>query len=248
MMLVRTALSLMRALPTQDFAAAFADAPILVLAPHPDDESLGCGGLIAEACRNGTPPIVAILTDGSKSHPDSQAYPADRLRSLREEEALRAVTLLGLPPDRLVFLRYRDSEAPAEGDAMRYAGQQLAALLEEHGCTVLAAPWRHDPHTDHAAAAAIAYHASQLTGARLLAYPIWGWTLPPETEVEEAPIGGFQLDICHHLAAKRAAIEAHRSQYAGIITDDPNGFQMPRDFIERFLTPTETYLEVSTVA
>ena len=43
----------------------------LILAPHPDDESLGCGGLIAACCAAARPPVVAILTDGSQSHPGS---------------------------------------------------------------------------------------------------------------------------------------------------------------------------------
>ena len=246
MMLVRTVLSHMRDLPTRKFSDVFATSRILILAPHPDDESLGCGGLIAEACRRGTSPIVAILTDGSKSHPNSHAYPTDRLRALREGEARHAVAALGLAPERLVFLRYSDGAAPADGPAMRDAAEKVAALCRENGANLVAAPWRHDPHCDHLAAAMIAADACRLTGARLLAYPIWGWTLPPEMQIDEQSISGFRLEMGDHVAAKRAAIQAHRSQYAGIIDDDPDGFQMPALFIERFLQPTETYLEVGT--
>ena len=39
----------------------------LILAPHADDESLGCGGLIAACCERGQQPIVVILTDGAAS-------------------------------------------------------------------------------------------------------------------------------------------------------------------------------------
>jgi LmbE family N-acetylglucosaminyl deacetylase len=244
-MRIATALDQMRNLPERDFHHAFKDKSVMILAPHPDDESLGCGGLIAEACRRGNPPVVVILTDGSKSHPNSQSYSADRLRDLREEEAAEAVGTLGLPRRRLMFLRYTDSAAPGKGMEMLAAAGRIAALLDAFGCTVLAAPWRHDPHCDHAAAAAIARTACDLTGAELLAYPIWGWTLPPGKLIEEATIRGFRLNIGAHLAVKRAAVEAHRSQYAGIITDDPDGFQMETAFIKRFLQPTETYIEVA---
>ncbi|HEX2943304.1 MAG TPA: PIG-L family deacetylase, partial [Rhodopila sp.] len=44
----------------------------LILAPHPDDESLGCGGLIATAVAAGRAPLVVILTDGAGSHPNSR--------------------------------------------------------------------------------------------------------------------------------------------------------------------------------
>ena len=66
------------------------DLPFIVIAPHPDDESLACGGLIAEACREGLKRKVVIVSDGAGSHPNSKAYPPDRLRALREAEARRA--------------------------------------------------------------------------------------------------------------------------------------------------------------
>ena len=55
------------------------DRPFIVVAPHPDDESLACGGLIADACRQGLRGKVVIVSDGAGSHPNSKAYPPDRL-------------------------------------------------------------------------------------------------------------------------------------------------------------------------
>ena len=72
-------LARMASLPFADVATIAGSGPILVLAPHPDDESLGCGGLIAQACAAGIEVHVAILTDGSMSHPNSAAFPAQRL-------------------------------------------------------------------------------------------------------------------------------------------------------------------------
>ena len=238
------ALEQMRRLPIKDMQTALGDAPLLILAPHPDDESLGCGGLIAEACRHGNPPVVVILTDGSKSHPHSKAFPAERLRALRESEAQAATGLLGVPSERVLFLRYPDTAAPCDGDGLDDAAGRVAGLIERWRCRTVLVSWKHDPHCDHAAAAAIAEEASRRTGAKLLAYPVWGWTLAPDLSIETAPLTGFRLDVTRHLAAKRAAIEAHRSQYAGVITDDPEGFQMPPDFIDRFLVSTETFIDV----
>ena len=164
-MQARTAIAHMRALPLQSFSEAFGDRPILILAPHPDDESLGCGGLIAEACRVGWPPVVAILTDGSRSHPNSRAYPAERLRALREQETQEAMAELGLPPERLAFLGYADTRAPHRGEALVNAAKRVCALVDAWGCSIIATSWRHDPHCDHAAAAAIGAAASKVTGA-----------------------------------------------------------------------------------
>ena len=88
------------------------DRPFIVVAPHPDDESLACGGLIADACRQGLRGKVVIVSDGAGSHPNSKAYPPDRLRALREEEARRAGAELGLKPERYALPRPPRSLCP----------------------------------------------------------------------------------------------------------------------------------------
>ena len=244
-MLARQALAAMAALPILPFEAKFGAAPLLILAPHPDDESLGCGGLIAEACARGQPPTVAVLTDGTMSHPNSRAYPSDRLRMVREAEAVAATALLGLPRDRLSFLGYRDTQAPCEGATLQQAADRLAQLIEAGGCDTVVTSWQHDPHCDHEAAAAIARLACDMTGARLLAYPVWGLTLPPDQAIDQNAIEGFRLDVTRHVKRKRAAILAHQSQYAGLIEDDPGGFQMQPGFMALFLSGSEVFLEHS---
>ncbi|MFC7690277.1 PIG-L deacetylase family protein [Paeniroseomonas aquatica] len=109
----------MASLPYADLDSITGGRTTLVLAPHPDDESLGCGGLIAEACARGRPPVVAVLTDGTMSHPNSPSHPAPRLRALREAEAQAAVESLGLGAHRLYFLGLRDSAVPTEGPDSR---------------------------------------------------------------------------------------------------------------------------------
>jgi LmbE family N-acetylglucosaminyl deacetylase len=240
------ALDRLRSLPVLPLEAAFpaARGNIAILAPHPDDESLGCGGLIAALCERGTPPTVMILTDGTGSHPHSKLYPPPRLKTLRETETRVATAKLGLPPDHLIFLGYRDTAAPNEGPALQEAATRLARLLQASASATLLAPWRHDPHCDHEAAATLAVAASRLAPLRLLAYPVWSLTLAPGTMLPDEPISGFRIDIAPHLPAKRAAILAHGSQYAGVIGDDPGGFQMPAGFIDLFLQPNEIFVEL----
>jgi LmbE family N-acetylglucosaminyl deacetylase len=221
------------------------DGTCVILAPHPDDESLGCGGLIAASVAAGQPPLVVLLTDGAASHPNSRIYPPDRMRALRTCEVREAAACLGLPADRLVFLRQPDAAAPHDGPAFDAVVARLVALIRQQAdCTAILAPWRHDPHCDHAAASKLAGAAAAATGVRDVAFPVWGWTLPGRAPVPDAPGPGWRLDIATFLPAKRAAIQAHRSQYGGLITDDPDGFRLPPALLSVFDNPYETYLPV----
>jgi LmbE family N-acetylglucosaminyl deacetylase len=230
-------------LPFGDLATVAGAGRVLILSPHPDDESLGCGGLIATLCRAGRPPLVVMLTDGTGSHPGSPSVNANALRDLREQEAREATRRLGLPPTCLAFLRLRDTAAPHGGPAFDQVVNQLTPLMADRG--TICAPWAHDPHCDHVAAYLIARATAARTGARLLAYPVWGWMLPPETLVptdDGAPESGWRLDITPVLAAKRSAIAAHGSQLGTVIQDDPNGFTLPATLLAVFDRPYETFL------
>jgi LmbE family N-acetylglucosaminyl deacetylase len=230
-------------LPIGDIATVAGTGRMLILSPHPDDESLGCGGLIATLCRAGRPPLVVMLTDGTGSHPGSPSVDANALRVLREREAREATRRLGLPPTCLVFLRLRDAAAPHGGPAFNMTVNRLTALMAD--CGTICAPWMHDPHCDHVAAYLIARAAAARVGARLLAFPVWGWGLPPDALVatdEDAPDSGWRLDIAPVLTAKRMAIAAHRSQLGTVILDDPNGFSLPASLLVAFDRPYETFL------
>lgn len=232
----------MAILPFADLNEITGSGTAIVLAPHPDDESLGCGGLIAEACSRGHPPAVVVLTDGSMSHPSSRSHPPPRLRALRQAEAQAAVAALGLERERLHFLGLPDGRAPREGLAMERAAACIAELARTYGASTILTTWEHDPHADHIAAQAIARAAARLAAARLVSYPVWGWTLPPRQRLPGAMVAGARLDIARHLPAKRRAIAAHESQYSGLIADDPRGFRLPASLLSAVDRPFEVFL------
>ncbi len=215
----------------------------IVVAPHPDDESLGCGGLIAACVASGVLPLVVVLTDGAGSHRNSRAFPPDRLRTVRAREVLDAVACLGLPPGRVAFLGEPDSAAPHAGPAFKSVVTRLAKMIgRETTCTAVLAPWQHDPHCDHLAASHIAAAAAHIRGVRHVAYPVWGWTMPANAPVPAPVSTGWRLDIAAFLSPKRRAIQAHRTQYGGVITDDPTGFQLPLALLSVFDSPFETFV------
>jgi LmbE family N-acetylglucosaminyl deacetylase len=221
--------------------------PTVIVAPHSDDESLGCGGLIALLQQAGTPVHVVVVSDGTASHARSRAYPAEARRDLRECEAIAAVAALGLGPDEVSFLRIPDSRVPYPdceefGDAVAACSALFASCAPQ---TVLV-PWRRDPHTDHRATWHIVHAAldAQHRDCRLIEYPIWVWDLGGNGDLPEpGEMTGWRLDIASVLDSKLAAINAHRSQLTDLIHDDPEGFRLKPDTLARFQRTWEIYLE-----
>jgi LmbE family N-acetylglucosaminyl deacetylase len=231
-------------LPFTDLDTLTAGGSILVIAPHPDDESLGCGGLIAAARKQGCDVHVVVLSDGTGSHPNSKRFPADALRALREREARTAAAALHVPMRALTFLRLRDRFVPREGGGAQAAAARITAIARNNGVDALFVTWAHDPHGDHQAAHAIARLARKhLPDCTLYSYPVWGWSLRPDSPVGPWPPRGFRLDISAELPMKRRAIAAHRSQTTPLIDDDPQGHHLPPDMLKRFYRPFEIFLD-----
>lgn len=243
MVRVSDVLQALRELPVTDLQAVFGEEPVLVLAPHPDDESLGCGGLIAEHHARGHAVHVMVLTDGTGSHPNSREYPATRLAALRMDEARDAIAALGLPRDRIDFLGLPDGHAPLSGKQLHGAAARVAEFAATRGIRSICTTWPHDPHRDHVAAYRVGQIVAREIGARLLGYPVWTWTLPPTGWLPDTPLHGARLDIASRLAAKQRAIACHRSQITDLIRDDPEGFRLSPAFLALFDWPFEVLVD-----
>jgi LmbE family N-acetylglucosaminyl deacetylase len=247
MMRVADYLDATRRLPLITRSEMTRDKPFVVLSPHPDDETLGVGGLIYEACRSGQRVEVIVLTDGAGSHTQSRAYPPARLVQLRRTEVIAAADILGLASERLHHLDLPDAHAPAHGPDFDAAVSAVIAVLDGCSAGSLFVTWGEDPHCDHKAAAAIAEAAARKRpGLALWAYPIWGWHLDPGQDLTGAPSGG-RLDIASAAGIKQRAIAAHRSQMTDLIADDPAGFRFTATTLAPFLTPFEYFYAVPVV-
>ena len=151
-------------------------ASVLAIAPHPDDESLGCGGLLACLAAQGRAIHVVFVTDGSASHTGSPTWPRARLAAQRETEACTALSRLGLGDQPRTFLRLRDSAMPTPGSATyRTACATLAAIVGALNPGLALLPWRRDPHCDHRAAWRLASEAIAAAGrpTTILEYAVW---------------------------------------------------------------------------
>ena len=222
----------------------------LVVAPHPDDETLACGGALALLSQQGVPARVLCITDGTLSHPNSAQYPAPRLKALREDEMRAACAALGVGPDCVQFLGYKDRHTPAEGEpGFDDAVQRMVSILADWTPQTVLIPWRRDPHPDHRAASAIVRAAALRLPAlpRLLEWPLWAWAIAePGDAPQPAEASAFRLDITPVLDKKQAAIACHASQVTALIDDDPTGFRLTPDVLAHFAVPYEVFMVSGT--
>lgn len=211
--------------------------PIWVVAPHPDDEALGCGGLIAALGDAGREVWALLLSDGGLSHPGSRAYPRERLAAARLREWRAGLEVLGVPETRTRTLGLPDGRLDALPDELE--GGAAAAFREASPGTVLL-PWGRDPHPDHRAAWLPLLRAVGTTNARPLAYTVWlSERGAPADHPQPGETCPLTLDVTPWLPRKRRAILAHRTQL-GLIRDDPDGFTLPDSLIQRALGGSET--------
>lgn len=218
----------------------------LVVAPHPDDETLGCGGAIALLRASGHSVHVLVMSDGTLSHPRSLKYPAPRLQALREAETLEALSTLGVSETETTFLRLKDGSIPTfTSDGFQAATAHCLACLKSFMPEMLFLPRRSDPHPDHRATWQLVRTATDNLNyvPRILEYPIWDWDLEQQGSANFDQLVAWRLDIQPVLEVKLKAIAAYRSQTTNLIDDDPEGFQLTPEMLANFARPWEVYFE-----
>ncbi|HEX8598110.1 MAG TPA: PIG-L family deacetylase [Chloroflexia bacterium] len=133
---------------------------VLVIAPHPDDETLGCGGTIARHAGAGDRVCVLVVTDGGSSR--AGGIGRDEMRRLREMEARRAVAALG----RIELLQLGLPEGSwSPGDLQ----ERLEDLLQRERPTIIYAPSGGDFHPEHVKVAQVL--ARTLHALRYVTHP-----------------------------------------------------------------------------
>jgi LmbE family N-acetylglucosaminyl deacetylase len=205
---------------------------LLVIAPHPDDETIGAHGLMTRMRRRGVAVRILVVTDGCASHPTSRAWPRARLFRERQRETLRAVRRLGVPVGDVTFLAFPDGRLANDPRVVRL--RIAKAIRRAPKPLLVVAPARSDDHPDHRIVAA-AVRATRVARVRSLAYPVW----PAGAALRR--VRSLTLSAQERLA-KRHAIRSYRTQ-AGRITDDPQGFTMTRAQIAAFSRPFEPFGE-----
>ncbi|WP_309648309.1 bifunctional PIG-L family deacetylase/class I SAM-dependent methyltransferase [Nocardioides sp.] len=210
---------------------------VVVLAAHPDDESLGAGGLIAEAARRGLQVDLLLLTDGEGSHPGSPTHTPELLARRRRTEGEAAARALGVTGD-VVRLGLSDGDVAAHHTCVV---RRVVDVLGDARRTLLVAPWRGDGHPDHEAAGHVAAAVAVRTGARLLEYPVWFWHWSSPDSAPWDLLGAVGLDEGAR-SRKEQAIAAHVTQVQRLSELPGDEVLLSDDLLEHFGGDVEVFV------
>lgn len=211
-------------------------ARVVVVAPHPDDEILGCGGLLGHAAGQGMQVRVVAVTDGEACYPHERWWTPERLRSARRAELAAALGELGIPAGSAFHLGIADGAVNAHEQGLEDWLQQYLQPRD-----LVLAPWRFDGHPDHEAAGRAACRAARTVGCRRLEYPVWGWHWLDPACAHMAWEAPELLDITDVVAAKRNAIAHFRTQ-TGAVPRLHSPPVLPAHVLTRFFRNHEVFL------
>lgn len=201
---------------------------IVIIAPHPDDETLGAGRLILAARRRGIDLAFILLTDGGASHPNSYTWPARRLGQLRKQELRRALGRLGITNPTIRHMGWRDGHLAKDGKVLA-----IRAILRSLNAQAVFVTSPADHHPDHKAAFALALAACGNWKVPLWTYGVW-------SRVSDT----VRRAIVRDRAQLYWAVRAHRSQTSDYIKDDPTGFSFTPGLLDNILQTAEEYERV----
>ena len=211
---------------------------LVVVAAHPDDETLGAGGLLMLAAAAGATVRLVVATDGEASHPASSTHDPARLATVRRAEVQAAAgelgsgiapVLLGLPDGGLADHR-----------------EALGHLIEPHlaGATHVVTTWVGDGHPDHEAVATVtAQLLADRTSTIHWQYPIWSWHWadPDRDDMPWNRIGLIPLTPDAR-AAKNAAIHAYASQHSPLSPAPGDEAVLPPAVLRHFDRDYEAFI------
>jgi len=228
----------------RDITVAATSRSALVLAPHPDDETIGCGGTILRKTDAGAHVVVVIAADGEDL--------------VRRAEATEACRRLGVPREQVRFLAFPDGDLSAHVGEVR---DSLRAVIQETRPDDIYIPSPIDNHPDHRtlAAAVDMVEPATLAGCKVYAYPVWFWNRwawadraaphwRQRLQLVWRPLRFtlstrvVKVDISSVVARKRAALDAHASQVGGP-GSDPSRQVLDPKWLATFFLDDEVFFQ-----
>ena len=226
-------------MPRFDIAKSFASHQrVCIFAPHPDDEVLGCGGLLQQLAANGNPIVLIHVTNGTQSHPNSQFYSQEKLNIIRPQESVKALEVLSVAHQVMtIALDLTDGSVFAQQDQFH---QKLSTIIQPND--ILITPFMHDGHPDHEATGQVVVSFAKQHHLACYQVLIWAWHWAKPADSRIPWHCAMRVDLtAEQLQRKIEAITCFESQ---ITADDSTGNPpiLSAQTIARISQPWEVYL------
>lgn len=173
----------------------------IFLSPHPDDETLGCGGLIADLAKLHWDLKIISITNGEAAYPN-----ISDLAKIRIVELKKSIKILGLSEKNLIGLNLKDGKICEDSACLETS---LIQYLSPN-CNLFA-PWRKDYHPDHEIVGKIATKLANQLNIKLFYYFIWSWHFLEKAKISNLKMKKYFLHQ-NTFKIKMRAITCYQSQ------------------------------------
>jgi N-acetylglucosamine malate deacetylase 1 len=209
---------------------------IIIFAPHQDDETLGCGGLIAFKRKQNLPTRVVFLSNGQGSHANYNQERMAQLIKQRQQEAIAALSILGVASSEIDFLGYPDGNLSHLSELEHHnLVQAIVTILNRYQPQAIYLPHALDGHADHEATYTLVKEAMALATPQteIWQYLIWlFWERTLFFNLKLSQINDpYLLEISEVKNLKKEAIAAYSTQHE----------VLPSAFLKQFYLPYEIY-------
>ena len=216
--------------------------PLLIVAPHADDETLGCAAVMLRAVKAGRRVGVVVVSDGSQSIQSTVISP-QQLAAMRVDAAVSAVSVFGVPRDCVWFLGFPDSRL---ADVTADIADALLARVRSWEPAEIYVPYGVDGHRDHRAVAAA---VELLLGGGKIACPVyeypvwfWPWQALRHLAMPRRLLQLRKVSTAGCLPSKRKAMLSYRSQCENL-TGEPGVWFLQQKMLVNFFKRHELFFE-----
>lgn len=222
---------------------------LVIIAPHPDDETFACGGLIARMEQEGKHVSVIFMTNGEASHDACCKHRRLEVAASREAAAHRANRALGLASEHLHWLALPDTAVPsAASPDFSSAVAKAVQVLRAVNAQAIVYPHRMDMHPDHVNTSSIAICAADMLNIRQrYSFPTWmRRRLQAKHLVQRISATTIKLDIREVLSIKNEAIGIYMNDIqAGCPSNIPSAGNIEHQLLKLFQADYEIFFDES---
>ncbi len=177
----------------------------IIVTPHPDDETLGAGGLISDLISQSIDVTLVSVTDGENAYDNEDRV---ELAKIRSAEQIKALSILGMPAEKIIRLGLTDSNIAASEHQLE---NFLLSIID--GPVSLLATWTGDFHPDHEVVGRVSQRVAAKTHSSLAFYFFWTWHRGDPQRIRDLSLRRYSLSD-QAFKLKQEAIQCYHSQLA----------------------------------